>query len=383
MSVFQHHSDGPPHCSNPICPNYDRPQTTDWYRKAGFHPTKAFGQVPRFLCKTCGKTFSTQTFSIDYYAKKLVNYRYVYNQINAGAGIRNIARDLEVRDSTVTNRINRLARSALILNQMIVDHLPPTEDLVIDGLQNFCVSQYFPDNYTLVVGKDSQFAYDCDYATLRRCGRMTKDQKEKREKLEKIEKADPKAVKMSFLRLLWGVDRKLKQRTKPLIIYTDEKKDYQRALWDKRIGFDSRMFEGLCRHHTTNSQDARNQKNPLFSVNYFDREIRKDMASHTRETVQFPRNVCNAMLRMYLYMFDHNVRKPYRINNRELSQLRHAQVAGADLEYLKSLVSGFFEKRVFRPSEFKLSVSSEMTVNRRWTTPLKRSKERIWQYQKA
>jgi transposase-like protein len=374
---------GPPHCSNPICLNYDRPQTTDWYRKAGFHPTKAFGQVPRFLCKTCGKTFSTQTFSIDYYAKKLVNYRYVYNQINAGAGIRNIARDLEVRDSTVTNRINRLARSALILNQMIVDHLPPKEDLVIDGLQNFCVSQYFPDNYTLVVGKDSQFAYDCDYATLRRCGRMTKDQKEKREKLEKIEKADPKAVKMSFLRLLWGVDRKLKQRTKPLIIYTDEKKDYQRALWDKRIGFDSRMFEGLCRHHTTNSQDARNQKNPLFSVNYFDREIRKDMASHSRETVQFPRNVCNAMLRMYLYMFDHNVRKPYRINNRELSQLRHAQVAGADLEYLKSLVGGFFEKRVFRPSEFKLSVSSEMTVNRRWTTPLKRSKERIWQYQKA
>jgi transposase-like protein len=383
MHFIHQQSLGPPHCSNPICPNCDRPQTTDWYRKAGFHPTKAFGQVPRFLCKTCGKTFSTQTFSIDYYAKKLVNYRYVYNQINAGAGIRNIARDLEVRDSTVTNRINRLARSALILNQMIVDHLPPKEDLVIDGLQNFCISQYFPDNYTIVVGKDSQFAYDCDYATLRRCGRMTKDQKEKREKLEKIEKADPKAVKMSFLRLLWGVDRKLKQRTKPLIIYTDEKKDYQRALWDKNIGFADRMFEGLCRHHTTNSKDPRNQANPLFSVNYFDREIRKDMASHTRETVQFPRNVCNAMLRMYLYMFDHNVRKPYRINNRELSQLRHAQVAGADLEYLKSLVSGFFEKRVFRPSEFKLSVSSEMTVNRRWTTPLKRSKERIWQYQKA
>jgi hypothetical protein len=138
-----------------------------------------------------------------------------------------------------------------------------------------------------------------------------------------------------------GIDRKLKERRIPLILYTDEKKDYQRALWDKRIGFDSRMFEGLCRHHTTNSQDARNQKNPLFSVNYFDREIRKDMASHSRETVQFPRNVCNAMLRMYLYMFDHNVRKPYRINNRELSQLRHAQVAGADLEYLKSLVGGF------------------------------------------
>jgi transposase-like protein len=195
----------PPHCPNPECKHYDFPNKPDWFQKAGTYSTLAFGNVPRFYCNSCGKTFSTQTFSIDYYAKKLVNYRYVYNQINAGAGIRNIARDLEVRDSTVTNRINRLARSALILNQMIVDHLPPKEDLVIDGLQNFCVSQYFPDNYTIVVGKDSQFAYDCDYATLRRCGRMTKDQKEKREKLEKIEKADPKAVKMSFLRLLWGL----------------------------------------------------------------------------------------------------------------------------------------------------------------------------------
>jgi hypothetical protein len=320
---------------------------------------------------------------MDYYAKKLVNYRYVYNQINAGAGIRNIARDLEVRDSTVTNRINRLARSALILNQMIVDHLPPEEDLVIDGLQNFCVSQYFPDNFTIVVGKDSQFAYDCDYATLRRCGRMTKEQKEKRENLEKIEMADPKAIKMSFLRLLQGIDRKLEQRTKPLIIYTDEKKDYQRALWDKKIGFADRMYRGLCRHHTTSSKDPRNQANPLFSVNYFDREIRKDMASHARETVQFPRNVCNAMLRIHLYMYDHNVRKPYRINKRELRRLRHAQVAGADLEYLQNLVEGFFQKRVFRPSDFKLSVSSEMTVNRRWKTPLKKADERLWQYQKA
>jgi len=383
MRLIHQHSVDPPHCPNPICPHYDQPRKFDWYRKAGFHTTKAFGQVPRFLCKTCGKTFSTQTFSIDYYAKKLVNYRYVYNQINAGAGIRNIARDLGFRDSTITNRINRLARSALLLNQMIVDHLPPTEDLVIDGLQNFCVSQYFPDNYTIVVGKESQFAYDCDYATLRRCGRMTQAQKKRREELEKTDRADPKAIKFSFLRLLEAIDRKLEQRQSPIILYTDEKKDYQRALWDQKIGFANRMFGGFYRHHTTNSKDARNQKNPLFSVNYFDREIRKDMASHARETVQFPRNVCNAMLRMNLYMFDHNVRKPYRVGKKELRELRHFQVAGGEVAQVRGLVAGFFEKRVFRPSDFKLSMSSEMTVNRRWKTPLKNSDERLWQHQRA
>jgi hypothetical protein len=342
-----------------------------------------FGLVPRFWCKSCGRYFSSQTFSIDYYAKRRVEYRYIYNQINAGAGIRNIARDLGVRDSTVTNRINRMARSALIINQMIIDHLPAQEDLVIDGLQNFCVSQYFPDNATIVVGKSSQFAYDCDYATLRRCGRMTAQQRRRREEIERTFRANPQAVKRSFLRLLWGIERRIPRRSVPLILYTDEKKDYQRALWDRRKGFATRMFDGTVRHHMTNSKESRNQSNPLFSVNYFDREIRKDMASFARETVQFPRNVCNAMLRLSLYIFDHNVRKPFRIGDRRLRNLSHAEVAGADRSLVSRLMEGFFEKRVFRPPTVVLSKSQRMTLNREWVTPLKKKPEVLQQYMSA
>ena len=373
----------PPHCPNPHCIHYDIPQSPRWFHKAGFYHTRTFGRVPRFVCRSCNRGFSAQTFSIDYYAKCRVDYSYLYHQINAGAGIRNIARDLGFRDSTITNRVNRLARNALIINQMIVDLLPLREDLVIDGLQNFCVSQYFPDNYTIMVGKDSQFAYDCDYATIRRTGRMTAKQKEQRAELEKISRADPQGIKKSFLRLLQGIDGKLDSRSLPLIIYTDEKTEYRRALWDKRAGFSTRMYSGDCRHHMTNSKEGRNQRNPLFAVNYFDREIRKDMASLARETVQFPRNVCNAMLRMNLYMFDHNLRKPYRIRDRKRQNLRHATVAGLDEKTLRYLVAGFFEKRVFLPSGMGLSESAERTVNRRWRTPLKVNAEKLWKYQMA
>ena len=176
----------PPHCPNPNCENYDRPQRPDWYQKTGHYPTLTFGSVPRFRCKSCSKGFSRQTFSIDYFAKRRLDYRYIYNQINAGAGIRNIARDLKVRDKAISNRINRMARNAVLINQRILDTLPFGEDLVLDGLQNFCLSQYFPDNYTILAGKDSQFVYDCDYATLRRAGRMTAEQKVRREELEKL-----------------------------------------------------------------------------------------------------------------------------------------------------------------------------------------------------
>ena len=195
----------PPHCPNPDCDHYELPDRPNWYWKTGSYPTKAFGSVPRFRCKSCKTGFSSQTFSIDYFAKRRLDYLYIHNQINAGAGIRNIARNLDVRDAAITNRINRMGRNAVLVNQQIVDLLPFEEDLVLDGLQNFCVSQYFPDNYTILVGKDSQFVYECDYATMRRGGRMTAQQKKKRAELEKRFRPPTRAIEKSFTRLL---DRK-------------------------------------------------------------------------------------------------------------------------------------------------------------------------------
>ena len=121
----------------------------------------------------------------------------------------------------------------------------------------------------------------------------------------------------------------------------------------------------------TNSKEGRNTGNPLFSVNYIDREIRKDMASHARETVQFPRNVSNAMLRMNLYLFDHNVFKPYRIRDVEKRRLSHAEAAGIESGNLRMITNGFFRSRFFRPVGLEMSVGAQRTLNREWVTPLK------------
>ena len=369
----------PPHCPNPDCEHYDEPNQENWYQKTGFYPTITFGSIPRFRCKSCRRYFSSQTFSIDYFAKRRLDYRYIYNQINAGAGIRNIARDIGVTDKAISNRINRMARNALLANQLILSKLPFEEDLVLDGLQNFCVSQYFPDNYTVMVGKDSQFIYECDYATLRRGGRMTREQKVRRAQLERIFKLPPRSIEKSFTRLLRLIKERLPEGRLPLILYTDEKTDSQRVLWGRRE-FQQEMFSGRWRHHRTNSKLGRNTRNPLFAVNYVDREIRKDMASQARETVQFPRNVSNAMLRMALYCFDHNLRKPYRINDPVKRRLRHAEVAGCEGAIVKEALTGFFTQRFFKPEGLSLSSSSRMTLERRWDTPLKRGPETLWGY---
>ena len=370
----------PPHCPNPDCNQYQNPQNTRWYRSNGQYATKTFGIIPRFRCKSCKTSFSSQTFSIDYYAKRILNYTYIYNKINDGAGLRKIGRDLGASCDSITNRINRMARNAILANQQIVDLLPLHEDLVLDGLQNFCVSQYFPDNYTIAVGKDSQFVYECDYATMRRGGRMTNDQKKRRIELEKRFLPPSRSLEMSFTRVLKTVERKTSDRKDPLILYTDEKSDYQRALW-RNSEMKERMFSGQWRHHMTNSKVGRNTRNPLFAVNYIDREIRKDMASLARETVQFPRNVSNAMLRMNLYLFDHNTHKPYRIKKTEKKDsLSHAEVAGLDHTKLEEVTFGFFTSRYFRHRGSQLSLAAEKSLKREWETPLTENPEILRQY---
>jgi transposase-like protein len=360
----------PPHCPNPDCEHYDSPTVQDWYRSIGRYSTKTFGNVPRFKCRSCRLGFSKQTFSIDYYAKRLLDYSYIYHKINDGAGLRKIGRDLHASCDSITNRINRMARNATLANRQIVECLPLREDLVLDGLQNFCNSQFFPDNYTIAVGKDSQFVYECDYATIRRAGRMTTAQKKRREELEKHFRASRQSIEKSFTRVLRSISMKAPKREIPLILYTDEKSDYRRSLWnDGEIR--EKMFSGQWRHHMTNSKVGRNTRNPLFSVNYIDREIRKDMASQTRETVQFPRNVANAMLRMNLYLFDHNIFKPYRIRDEAEYLQSHAEVVGLERQVLEGIAGGFFTLRFFKPRELKLSESAQRTLSREWKTPLK------------
>jgi hypothetical protein len=230
-----------------------------------------------------------------------------------------------------------------------------------------------------MVGRDSQFVYDCDYATIRRSGRMTHVQKKRRAELEMTSRASSKALEHSFVRLAALIAKRRPEGHPPLILYTDEKSDYSRVLWN-HPAFRDLMFSGRWRHHMTNSKDGRNTRNPLFAVNYIDREIRKDIAGQARETVQFPRNVSNAMLKMNLYFFDHNVRKPYRINDREKSRLRHVQVAGMDRNELDDMLTGFLTRRVFKPVDLVLSESARMSLMKEWKTPLRKEKEVLWKH---
>ena len=359
----------PIHCPNSQCTHYTPPDRPDWYRYFGTYTSKTFGIIPRYRCKACQKTFSSMSFSIDYFAKKHLSMEQIYNQLNGGLGIRKIARNLHVHHNTIRNRISRMARSAILIHQQVLATLPFKEDFVADGFESFCVSQYFPDNYHLLAGKDSQFIYTADYVTLRRKGRMRDDQKDRRGQLEMLWRPPKGNLQKSFGEMCGWLERRTEDREKVLILYTDEKKEYGRAL-KENLACHTNLERGRWIHHVTSSKAVRSLSNPLFAVNYIDREIRKDMAAHVRESVQFNRNVNDAMSRMSLYLFDHNYRKPFRIRDKEKMRLTHVEVAGADRGMVELLVSGFFERRYFADGGMVMEGPSRKTLVRGWETPL-------------
>ncbi len=219
--------------------------------------------------------------------------------------------------SLIKNRVLRLARNYLNLFDISLANYPLAEDIAFDGFESFVGSQYVIDNFNIAVGTQSRIPYLFTLALFRRKGRMTDGQKKRRAILDRYWRPERGELvnrcKVAFRDLL---SLYLNRNTlTPFTLYTDEKKEYVRAL--------STLTEArhlgeikVLRHRTVSSRTARTRRNPLFPVNYLDREIRKNSAAHVRESVRFDREVNMTTSRMAILIGYHTFCKPFRIDNK-------------------------------------------------------------------
>jgi len=154
------------------------------------------------------------------------------------------------------------------------------------------------------------------------------------------------------------------------VLITDEKPDYAWALNRHRSRF--------CLHHlTVNSKAPRTLHNPLFASNYLERELRKDLADHRRETVCFPRNVANMLNRLVVYLGWHNYEKPFRIGHSIESS--HAAHAGIKKSAINQARHTSFHERAFL-SRTQLFPHERKLWLRSFPTPLKKNPEYVPAY---
>lgn len=369
----------PPFCPYKTCRLHAGPQMGRWWRKAGIHHTRCFGPVCRFRCRTCGRTFSSQTFSVDFFAKRKIDYGRLEELNASSVGVRALSVILGCSPGSVLNRFDRLARQALACHSRLRPRARASEDVCIDGFVSFDRSQYFPNNITIAITAESRYVLSCTHATLRRSGRLRPSQKRRRDELYRNISFEPKSLERSFRELLDVLERERPPlRDRPLIVITDEKHEYGRAFRGHRL-FRHQDEEHRAVHLRVNSRLPRIRQNPLFPSNYLDREIRKDQAAHRRETTCFSRSAANSMSRLTCYVSWHNYAKRFLIKAPADEVACHAEVAGIGVDELRRARQAQFRDRAFLSLE-GLDDLEKKIWRKDVTMPGRKSKPYLAQY---
>jgi transposase-like protein len=343
-----------------------------WFSPSGYHYTKAFGRVPRFRCSACGRSFSSQSFSLDYYAKRVVDYRDLLNRHCGSMSLRGIGRAIGVSPTTVQNRLDRLARQALALHASLRPLARAPDDICIDGFVSLDVSHFFPSDIAISLTASSRFVLDLSHATCPRSGSMTPTQKLRAAQLYRHVHFERGAIERGFSDLLNSLQaERPPTHIQPLVIITDEKKEYRRALLRSSL-WATQDAEHRVAHRTVHSKLPRTCNNPLFASNYLDREIRKDLANHHRESSCFNRNVANGMSRLALYLVNHNYRKRFRIRAPVSDRRVHGEVAGIERTRIDAGLDDMFRIRAFL-SRMQLPTTLERIWRKALPTPLRAS----------
>src|SRR6476660_9951377 len=172
----------PAFCPRPECPEHRRTAPGYRFRRHGVYASRRRSRVPRFLCLTCRRTFSRQTFAVSYYRKRPELMRPVAAGLVAGSAHRQLARNLGCAPSTVTRLSARLGRHALLLMARALEYLRGglTEPVVLDHFETFEFTQDLPFGVATPVGRESWFVYGLDPAPHARTGARSAEQEERR-----------------------------------------------------------------------------------------------------------------------------------------------------------------------------------------------------------
>lgn len=379
-STFSHAPLNGSHTLPTFCPNkecfYHYPQNLPhgklWYKHHGWFTSQAHGKTQRFYCTKCGKTFSTQTFSVHYWTHQIIDLKDLEYRYVSGSGLAQIGNAIHASYRVIQNRLLRLTRNFLSLFDASHAFNPLDENISFDGFESFAHSQYFPNNYNILVGCDSRMPYGLNVTVMRRKGRMTDRQKKIRDIIDACWRPEKGALTtdvQEILRSMFSLQLDnpsylAHPHSKMLHLFTDEKKEYARVIAQLP---EAQLLDvlNLFSHSTISSKCPRTKHNPLFPSNYLEREIRKNCASHVRETTRWDKEINMGINRLVIMLGHHTYQKPFVVKGgKDIPKETHAEHAG----YMKTQEEQILLSELYTHRH----LWSHQYVQRSWC-------EKIWQ----
>ena len=269
----------PPHCPRDDCPSLSTGHRR-WCFK-GRYPRACDGRtVQRFLCLECHRTFSTQTFRVDYRLKKPHLNHDLIGPFVSKVTHRQAARVLGCSRKTVAHRLELLGEHCRDFHLRRLALAREGGGLrgvfQLDELETFEHSRRLaPVTMPVLIERKSFFVVDLESARLPCRGRLSE-----RDRLEKQEREREHGVRRSGSRR--AVEKCFETlashhaKDGRVCVETDRKSTYTTIL--------ARRFRARLAHERHSSKAKRDYQNPLFPINHTLAMMRDGISRLVRRT---------------------------------------------------------------------------------------------------
>jgi len=267
----------PPFCPYRACSGHSSPSQTFCVRHGKYSPTCRPHPVQRYRCRTCGRTFSRQTFRADYRDHRPDLNPRLFELLASGIGLRQSARTLRLSLRCTELKFRKIARHLRRLNLNLRRPLREATRFHFDELETYEEHRGArPLSVPVLVVSESRYIVWAESAPIRPRGRMSEKRREAVKKAEKRHGRRRDLSRRSTARTLQrGVE--MTRDVPAVTLETDEKSTYPH-LARKAFG------RNRLRHNRTSSQLVRATWNPLFAVNHEEALMRDLMGRLRRES---------------------------------------------------------------------------------------------------
>ena len=261
----------PPFCPNPDCSHHQRPEGRFYLRYGTFVAACHAAPVPRFRCRACKITFSTQTFRQDYRDRRPEVNRPVFELLASGVGFRQIGRLHRISVSAVQRKGHKIGRQQHFLHENLCHRLPVGNVFVFDEEETFETASIRRVDLATVVEQESWFVVTTSVGSLRRLAKPGTARRRWQDRDEERHGKRPDESSQCVRAALADVRRKVGDRR--IVLRTDQKASYQSIARE--------VFGEQVQHELTSGKAPRTPWNPLFPINSM-QAIRRDLVGALR-----------------------------------------------------------------------------------------------------
>src|SRR5215813_7670975 len=229
-----HMSFTPPRCPYSSCDAHAGKAPFLWRRRGQFRRALDGRVVQRFRCLICGRSFSTQTFRLDYRLRKPGLSRPVFLHFVSKVTHRQSARVLGINRKTVHQRLRLLGAHSRLFQHWRM-HRPRVRGRLagsfqLDELETFETSRRLrPLTVPVLIEKSSRFVVHTDVGTLPSRGRLSPHEQAKKEAMLKVEGPRKNGSRAAVGECLAALSVAT-ARAERVVVRTDEKQSYPAAL---------------------------------------------------------------------------------------------------------------------------------------------------------